>query len=215
MEVYLDNDRLETAQTTLGGMIDEVRQQLESTGRFIVEIRLDGESLDETAIIAAQDQTIEAEEVQLITADPIELAQQTLTAAQDALDAARLCQERAAELLQADDTKAAMEEVRSAITTWQQVQQTVLVVTQMLEVSLEELAVGDQTGVDIAQRLVGQLEQVRGQLESADWLGMADMLAYDLAEATGTWTQLLEALMHEADRGRNRSSDEGATGAGP
>ena len=214
MDVYLDNDRLETAQTTLGGLLDEVSQLLSSAGRFIVEVRLDGESLDEEALIAAQDTTIKAEEVQLITADPIELAHQTLAAAQGALDAARLNQEQAAELLQADDTKAAMAEVRSAITTWQQVQQTVLVVTQMLEVSLEDLTVGDQTGVDIAQQLVGQLEQVREHLESADWLGLADMLAYDLAEATGTWTQLLEALMDVADRSRKGSTDEGATGAG-
>ena len=115
MEVYLDSDQLDTAQTTLGGVIDEVRQRLASTGRFIVEIRLDGEALEEEALIAAQDQTIEAEEVQLITADPIELSQQTLAAAQEALDAARQNQERAAELLQADDTKAAMAEVRSRV----------------------------------------------------------------------------------------------------
>lgn len=73
MEVFIDSDLLETDQVTIGGIIEAGKKAVEPTGRMIVEVRVDGTPLTDDQLDNDLATTPEAEEIQLVTADPVEL----------------------------------------------------------------------------------------------------------------------------------------------
>ncbi len=194
MEIFIDNDAAELSGSTLGEMITAARKHLEPTGRMVVEVRLDGRTLNAAEFDEQCDETMTAEEVQFITADPYELARQTLLDVRDALGDAREAQQKAAEQLQADRATEAMDSIRQALGVWQQAQQSVLQSAQLLNVSLEDIQVGARGVAAVVDELSGMLTQLREQLGNQDFLGVADTLAYPLAEAVDTWCELIDAM---------------------
>lgn len=200
MEVFLDHDPFETDATTLGGVIGAAREQLAGAGRMIVEVRLDGETIPSDELEQRHDQAIDAEEVQLITAEPFELARQTLLDVKEALAGVKDDQQRAAELLQEDKPAEALNAIRAALGVWQQAQQTVLQAGRLIGVDLDAFEVDGQPVHAIVEALADQLKQVRDQLTANDWVGLADTLAYELDETAATWSAMLDALSDEIRR---------------
>ena len=144
MDIFLDHEPFDTDQTTLAGILDAAQKHLADTDRLVVEVRLDGDPLSEQDIVDRQDEAMDAEELQLITADPVELAMQTLVEVREALVASREDHEQAARLLQQDQAGEGMEYVKRALNTWQQAQAAVvktaqLVVKPVLRVDVREV----------------------------------------------------------------------------
>jgi hypothetical protein len=204
MQIYLDDSPLPTDARTLAAVLDAAQEQL-ADNRLIVEIRLDGQELSQEQLEAIQDQTLNAEEVELVTASPHELARQTLLDLVEALSAAAEHQQRAAEHLQADDPQAAMGEVREALTVWQQGQEAVLRSAEATGLSLEGMEIDGRALPELIQALADGLNQVRDQVNDGDWLGLADTLAYDLAEMIPAWQALAEQLAERIERERPTS----------
>ncbi len=194
MDVYIDNDAAELVGSTLGDLLEAARKQLDSEGRLVVEVRVDGQTLTGTQFEESCEQPVDAEEVQFITAQPHELAKQTLLDVKDALADAREAQEQAAELLQSDRAVEAMDHVRVALTIWQQAQQSLLQSAQLLNVPLDEMKVGERGVADIIDELTELLNQVRDQLTGGDHVGLADTLAYPLADALDGWSALIDVM---------------------
>ncbi len=192
MDIYLDNEPLTSDQTSLGGLLSEARQQLGDSGRVIVEIRVDGQALDADAL--DEQRIIEAAEVQFVTANPRELTISTLQQVRGALDNARQAQSEAASMLRADQPNEALDHVRDLLTVWQQAQQSVLHSAQLLEIPLDEIEANGRPVAQIIDELSEMLSELRGQLTSNDWLGVADTLDEPLRLAVDDWQQLIDAL---------------------
>jgi len=194
MEVFLDHDPIQTEATTLGGVIAAAREQLSDSGRLIVEVRLDGETLPSDELEDRHEQTIEADEVQLITAEPFELARQTLLDVKEALAGVREDQQQAAALLQEDKPAEALAAVREALQVWQQAQQTVLHAGRLIGLDLDQLEVDGKAVPAIIEALADQLKAVRDQLLANDWVALADTLAYELDETIDTWAAMIDRI---------------------
>ena len=194
MEIYLDNDRFETGAATLGGVIDAAGVVLAERGRIVVEVRLDGETLDADRLTDLQDQVPPAEELQLISAEPGALSRVTLLEARDALVRAGRQQQSAAERLQADDLPAALKEVRQVLAVWSQARMAVDLSVKMTGLALESIEVDGRTAEQIIAHLADLLTELKEQLAGQDWIGLADTLAYPLGEAVEQWSAMIDAL---------------------
>ncbi|MDH3583494.1 MAG: hypothetical protein OER86_04695, partial [Phycisphaerae bacterium] len=186
--VYIDDTPFPTDATDLAGIIRSARPKVDPTGRLIVEVRLDGDVVEADDLDEVQNRPLDAEEVQLVTAEPYALARTALLEVQDTLPAAREAQQEAAELLTADDTETALQHVQVALGVWQQAQMSVQNATGLLEMPLDDITVDDQAVSRIIEQLAEQLRQLREQLLASDWLGLADTLGYELEETVGRWS---------------------------
>ncbi len=199
MQIFLDSDPFDTSATTLGEVMAQVRDRLSDAGaeRIIVEVRLDGRTVPSDELGQHHDAPLNVEELQLITANPRELARQTMLDVAEALIGARQAQAHAAELLRDDEQGPALDHVRTALGVWSQVQESVLHSAQLLGLSLDSVEVDGRTAPELVTQLAELLHLVREQIESADWLGLADTLEYDLAEHAGQWVELIQTLSEQ------------------
>lgn len=205
MPIYLDNQPLEADVKTVGQAIAAARQSPAAVDRLIVEVRLDGELLLNETLEASHDQALGDRELQLLTAEPRELARQTLLEVRDALIATSDDQQQAAELLQADRNLEALQHVRQALGVWQQTQQSVLHSAQLLGIQLDNLIVQDQPVGTLVTALTDHLMRVRQQLLAKDWLGLADTLSYEMNDAVTTWTAVIDAICQQIVAGKKNN----------
>lgn len=194
MDVFIDNDAFVTQQSALDRIIAEAAEHVKPSGRIIVEVRLDGRTLSDADLTEAQPRDADADEVQLITADPYELARQTLLEVRDRLDDAREAQQRAAEKLQADNAAEAMDDIRVAMEVWQQAQDSALKSAQLLDLPLDSLQADGKSVSQIITLLAGRLAQLRDQLNARDWFGLADTLGYELDAAATQWAAMIDTV---------------------
>ncbi len=197
MDIYLDHDPFDTDAATLGDILQAAGEHLQPTGRIVVEIRLDGEPIPEDQLDELTAQPPAGEELQLITADPIELCTMTLSQVRTALEHNRTIARHAAELLSADEPAQAMDLIRQCLTVWQQAEQAVRTSAQVAGVSLDDITID---GAEPIPDLARKLEQVREQLQASDWVGLSDTLAFELDDSANQWTQLIDALLGRIEK---------------
>lgn len=185
-------------------MIDAARERLEPTGRIVVEVRVDGRTVTGEDLDDLLDRSAEAEEVQLVTADPFELAQTTLEDVKESLGLARDAQQQAAEGLNADDAAAALEHVRTALGVWQRAQLAVQQTARLIGLPLDEMTVGGRPLPEVIDGLAQQLAVIRDQLISSDWIGLADTLGHEMDDTAATWEEMLDAIMERIGDTKNK-----------
>lgn len=203
MDIFIDHEPMPLSgepPATLGELIEQARGRVMESGRLIVEVRLDGEPVGEERFEEAMGRAIEAEEVQLVTADARELTRQTLDDVKQSLGSAREAQQEAAQSLSADEPSAALERVREALQVWGHAQSAVQQVAQLFQLPLDEMTVGGRSLHAVAEELAEQLNQVREQLAANDWLGLADTLGHELDRTVDTWSELMDVLMSEVQQ---------------
>lgn len=194
MDIYLDNDPITLEAGPLGALIETAQATLPEGERMIVEVRVDGRTLNNEEIDQRLEKTVDAEELQFITARPDDLARQALDEVDDALIRAGEAQQQAADLLQQDRAHDAMTPIRDALSVWSQTQQAVLQSAQLLNVDLDNLPLEDTSPGELVNQTSEHLRAVRDQLENHDWIGLADTLAYDLGEAAPAWRKLIQVM---------------------
>jgi hypothetical protein len=194
--MFLDDKPVSLAGSTLRELLQAASDQLEPVKRVVVEVAVDGATLTEQQLEAAGEQAV-AGELRLTSADPVALAAGTLRQLDQQLDGADRLQTKAADLMQADQMREAMETFAQAIPMWLSVQRAVAQIGGLLDVQLADLDVDGVSGADLADRLLNQLQQVKELLAGQDSSGLADALKYEWPELTRQWQALLSVM---ADR---------------
>lgn len=206
MQVLVDSRPLDAEGSTLGELIDAAHESLRGSGRLVVEVRVDGALIEAGTLDAQMNEPVTGETVELATADPRTLAQETLGQVAAVLGDVRDVQEKAAGLLRSDQPGDALEQVREAVGVWQQAQASVMHSAQLLGLDLDGMTLEGESAPAVIEQLADQLKALREQLNAGDWLGLADTLEYELTEAAERWTQLIAEL-------QRRIGDEAAGGA--
>ena len=201
MRVTLDDRPCEISPRNVGEAIAEAADLAGRDGRIIVEVLVDGSPWSETELAEPENVTREAEDVQLTSADPRELVTQTLQQADEALEMIATHQSAAAEHIQSNRAADAMEQLNEAITLWMSVQQVVQRGTQVLDIDLDQVTVGNKPVNTYIEQLNDRLRLLRDQLQAQDHLGLADTLMYDLPEVVDAWSQLIQGLRKHVGEG--------------
>ena len=195
MDIFIDNDEFATQASTLDGIIEAARQEVSPRGRIIVEIRLDGRTVPDADLPQYEPMLADTQEVQLITACPLDLSIATLEQVRAQLGEAQTSQQAAADAAATDDTVIAMNHVRQALAAWQQAQEAVQKISALLALPLDQCQVDDQPAGIVIDELAVALARVREQLVGGDWIGLADTLRHDLHHAAAKWQRLVDVLV--------------------
>ncbi len=199
MAIFLDDQAVELAGGDLGEVLEAAKTHLADSGRMVVDVRIDGEALGGEQIDAQRLRQVDQAEVRLVTADPRELAVETLTGIRRRLGEAEAVQEEAAQLLQSDDAAPAMQKVGQAVEVWLQTQQAVLNSAMLLGMDLDVFAVDGQPLRTFTDKLLGKLEELKGLIEAGDSVGLADALAYEWPAITQDWDRLVAVLVEQIE----------------
>jgi len=193
MKIYLDDEPTSITGTHLSDILAAAQQQLESTGRSIVEIQVDGHSLSGDDLSRYLDGRVSLSDgtVHLYSADPSVLAVEVLQQVQQQLDVARDEQSEAAEAFQQDNAMKGITHIGNAIAIWQQVQQAVTHGSAMANLNLDEKVFEDVPVPQHIQELLEKIRQLRDLLQQRDTLGLADMLAYEWPPTLDLWQRLV------------------------
>ena len=212
MTVYIDDEPVDLAGVDLGTMLQEARRRMESLGRIVVEVELDGQRLDPSDLASRQQAPVaDHSNLRLVTTDPHILASSTLHRIRGELETVRQEQIEAADLLQQDKKTQAVQHMASALDRWQQTQQAIGQATELIGIDLNSLTVGEQPVEAVMDGLICHLKALRGMLAARDTVALADALLYECPKTVDQWDQLLIAMIDAIDRAANPGSEDCGT----
>jgi hypothetical protein len=137
-------------------------------------------------------------DIRLTTADPTELVCTTFAEAADALNDADELHREAAELIQADQSRKAMEKLCDALSIWVAVQEAVQKGAALIQVDLDDLKICETTAQQSVERLAVQLQEMKQAVETEDPVHLSDTLMYELPDVVQQWRAMLRELQFRA-----------------
>jgi hypothetical protein len=197
MRVFLDGQPLQLERATMASALHAASDAAQARGRVVVEVKVDGAIVSDTILSDPPDEAL-GSEMKIISVEPRLLVRETLLDAVEALDRAGQEQTDAAGEIQSGRVENAMPLLQSAILKWQAVRDAVEKSASLLDIPLESRIAGPGGGErnlgQVVEGLAASLTQVRRALESEDWSGLADLLAYDMCEQIQSWQEMLRSL---------------------
>lgn len=195
MPIFIDDQVSPLAGATLGEIIDAASRQVEARGRVVVEVHLNGESLIGDEIEKKRASNIGGGEVRLITANPRDLAAETLGQVLTLLNDARDAQAQAAELFQQDNAPEAIRQIGRAVEVWQQTQQAVLFSSMLVGLKLDDQKFDNEPLTAMTDGLLRQITELRDMLTANDTVALADSLGFEWSEMTDRWQRMIHEMI--------------------
>ena len=196
--IYVDDEAVQLPGedlSHLSGLLSAAKTHLEPAGRVVVEVSLDGKTLDANDLERQDELALDGKEVRLYTADPRTLAAETLEQVRAALHEAGNLQEEAADLIQQDKGQQALQKVGEAVQIWLQVQQAVQNAATLVGVDLDSIQVEGEPMSAFTQELIEKLNGLKETIANQDTVGLADTLGYEWPEIGERWDQLISELI--------------------
>lgn len=198
MQVFVDEQPCEVTAGCVGEAIAAAAELVQRDGRMIVEVSVDGEKWTEQELSSPEHIRAVVGNVHLTTADPTELVCSTFADAAEALEDADELQREAAELIQADDGRRAMEKLCDALAIWTAVQDAVQKGAALLEVDLHDVKICETTAQESVERLADRLKDMKQAVEMDDPINLSDTLMYELPDVVQQWRAMLRELQFRA-----------------
>lgn len=195
MPVLIDDHPMGNVTGSIGDVLLAAQKELEPLGRIIVEVLLDGQPLIGDQLFDRQEEPLGDMMLNLITANPRELVVDTLGEIHRMLQVAGEQQNEAADFLQRDDQRSALERIGESMTIWQQTERAVRESAQIMEVSLDDLVIDAFTFSELTADLIERLSGLRDLLTANDFVAVADTLQYEWPDVTMRWQKAIEKLM--------------------
>lgn len=179
---------LPSGTATIRSALDAARARAAQGGRIIVQADADGVSLVGDALDDASLDGVA--ELALMSEEPLSLVREALLEAASALDRVREAQREAAELIHRGRPEEATARLGEVFGVWEGVKRVVDEGGLVLARPLEQEAGMEALLEGLSERLLS----VRRSLETSDWAGLADELAFDLDDEAGRWRDKMVAL---------------------
>ncbi|MEM6331780.1 MAG: hypothetical protein AAF823_00365 [Planctomycetota bacterium] len=199
MPVFLDDKPYAATAAKLGELLDAVRESPGQHRRLIVEVNVSGHPLAGDALVAELERDIAEDEVRLVSADAGQIAVEALGAVRTSVDEIANLHQQAADMLQAGDDATGLATVGRVVELWAGVQSAVGQSAEVAGIDLNTLTVEDKLATDLIAGLLDQLRALRDLIQSGDTVALADALAYEWAETTAAWGDLVETLLHRIE----------------
>jgi hypothetical protein len=100
----------------------------------------------------------------------------------------------AIEMLHRGHANRAMERLSGCFSTWHVAQDSVLKVSQLLRIDLEDLQVWGRPLADLLADFTTQLRQIKAAIEHRDFVTLNDILTFEANDANNQWRQAIAAL---------------------
>ena len=193
MSVTVDHEKLDIVTPNLRTLGDVFRR-LQASNRLIVRLVIDGVSPDPTHLSTIHGTPLAGHTVFIETVDPKSAALEVLVQAYAELDSADLLKAEAAKFLQSNNWNEAMERLHQCLAKWQQAQKAIVTVGKMFKIDVEGLTVTGRPLRAFSQEFTRQLRDLQTAIQSADMVGVSDVLVYETAHTGDSWRAAIESL---------------------
>lgn len=194
MQIWIDNTQLNDA-TDINEALDNARLHAESAGRLIIDILVDGQPAPDELYGETPETLGPIQELRFTTADTQSMVNESIETAIDSIELLKADQVQGAQQIRSGELGDAMESLRAILEGWQAIRDMVDQVTQITDLDIQSVQVGNEQGSEIVQSLSTALSEVRETLQSEDWSSLGDVIEYDLEELATKWSALLSALL--------------------
>lgn len=186
---------------TLGDAMAWLQAELAATGKVVVKVEMDGQSLDGPALTSARSWPIDLRHVAFITADQKQLARTMVGKLAALVEYLAGQHAEIAQLIEKNQSPAALERLGGVISAWQQIQQGYASTVRMLRINLDEVQISGSSASALLADFCNQLASIQEALQNHDLVLLADILQYEMDKAIATWVALLEAIVAYIDQG--------------
>jgi hypothetical protein len=204
MSVTVDHEPLAAEQMGLQ-TVGQVLAHVQREKRLVTTLLIDGEEPDLDRIGVIRQAQLRGHTLFIETADPVGMALDALTEVEEQLRETDRLRSEAVDALQRGQASRAMERLSGCFSTWQNAQESVLKVAQLLRIDLEPLHVSGRPLLDLLGQFTLQLRQIKTALEHRDFVTLCDILAYEANQTSEQWMEALsslrEAIESQADVG--------------
>jgi len=185
-----------SAAVTIDDLVTAI--QGDDGDRLIVAIRLDGREVprDELAEVLAMS-TASPGRLEIEVESAKGLAAQTLGEAAKALEGTRQRYARIAELLACDKTDDAMALMNECFAVWNTAEQSLRQSAQAARIDLTAAGGLAEPPAAMVDRFTKLLKQIQQYLAARDFVAVADLIEYDLADITDDWRCTLVGLQQQ------------------
>ena len=199
MPIHIDDQPSTLTAGSMRELLATVSESLASTGRVVIEVKVDGESITGPALDDDQP-TAASSDIRVYSAKPGDLVVGILDEVRTQLAASQQMQQEAADLLQQDDPAKAMDLVKQSIDGWLQAQQAVGQSAQLLQLDLQAITVDDQPVMDRMNELITSLTELKDIVVANDFVALADALQYEWPEITDRWDAAIAAIIKHVEQ---------------
>jgi hypothetical protein len=174
--------------------VGEVLGYLQRQRQIVVQMLIDGAEPDTDDLRSLSQTRLVGHTVYIETADPRRLALEVLDAVHAELPEAQRLKEAAADLLARNQQARALEHLAGCIRIWQQAQEAMAKVAQLLRVDLGAISLEGTPLERVLARFAEQLRAVRSALEQRDYVSLGDALVYEMQTASQDWGKAIDAM---------------------
>ena len=200
MRILFDGTPCTFSADTIGEAVAQGTEHANSAGRVIIEISVDGQTLDiEDGI---QEDAV-AEEISFTSLTPDELLLATLELGERAIESAQENFNRAAQLIQSGDRAQAHLELKQGIDLWKTVEETVF--REIIpEIPHQDKALGDRVS-----ELRNSLDAIMTAIANNDVAALSDTLLYEFPRTSAGCASFLKQCSETVTQGilNDRESD--------
>ncbi len=194
MAIYLDDQPMMWVGHSLAALLEAARKRLEPAGRIVVQVQVNGQFLVGPEIARHQNDPVNASDVRLASADPVELAQNTLQQLRSLLEQSGQALQEAGEAFQSDEAGRGMQALSRAMDLWHQLPQAVIQAAALTRLDVNAALPAGKTMTVFASDLAASLRGLRDGLTNRDTVALADALRYEWPRTVQAWDQLLANL---------------------
>lgn len=176
---------------TLGHVLSHIQRDK----KLVVQILIDGNEPPLAEMGALRNTKLEGHCVYIETADPLRLVDSVLTEVQRQLNEADEARIQCAGLLRQNQTQKAMERLGFCFRSWQDVQESVAKVVELIRLDLNQAI--DDDGAPLAGRFdhfSSQLRRIKESLQRKDFISLGDLLGHDMAQSADHWKSAIRAI---------------------
>jgi hypothetical protein len=193
MTVTVDTEVLpatELGLSTLGDLLTHVSNR----DRLVTQVLIDGQAPDLDRVPQWRGRSLNGHTIFIETHSKAGIAIEVLDEITRQLNEADEAREKAVDDLHASVPNKALQKLSGCFTAWQTAQTAIGQVSKLLKVDLERVRVQDITLAAALTNFAEQLRMVRDSIESRDYVTLADVLTYEMAQTISQWREAISQL---------------------
>lgn len=193
MTVTVDSETLPVEQLGLS-TVGDVLSHLQQNNRLVTQVLIDGREPDLSLVPQLRGRSLLGHTIFIETSQPCEIAIDVLNEVEQQMDQADLARIAAIDHLSAGEPNKALQKMAGCFTIWSSAQEAISKVSQLLRVDLELVRVDDTTLASALQAFADQLKCIRETIEARDYVGLSDVLHYEVGQTVRQWRDALTQL---------------------
>lgn len=190
-----ENKQLETTGRTIGDVLNEAKKMLADSGRIIVSIVCDGETILPDQITQTSAEPVEKYvSVDFQTVEPDELVRSSLATCKDFITTIQRDLAEVVNNLRQSRVQDAMVKIGPIFALLNQTHRGIFNVFKLMDTDPGSIELSWGTAEQLLTGLVDHLQQIKQALQNNDYVQLADLFEYELGTMLERWQELIDHM---------------------